>query len=470
MTFNPDDIITFESIPAMDYDTDNIEYIDLDKQLNDDVPPPYTPAVEMSHKYENQYTTTESIWDENFNTSNNYNKSTKLEEELKQIRDDFGNRDNIFDENMIQIYENPNVDTVELNDISFKDDVISEKFNNLTNIQKFMLSNSKLSNICNVPQNLTHLILNKCNLSIIDCAMLSPTIKLLNLSHNKIILITNINPNIDELILDSNELEYISDLPPIRRISIKSNKIKDTTMFKDGTSELDLNNNCIEDIEGLPNSIQMLDVARNPIIMIILFPECIKVFVAYNCRISKIQCEFPETLEKLDLYNNMLESIPPIPQFLKWIDVSENDMKIIPYPLNNVEYLDISNNEKLKDLPIEAWKHYMDNSLNRTYQYDKKNPTLNINDNILTSEIEYDSSTDSDISTDVVFGKGEFKEIVVQNSNQNSNVNKDTENDESIQLLIKKLRLRNTTSNVEIKKSYKDDKANYIELQSTYTI
>ena len=40
-------------------------------------------------------------------------------------------------------------------------------------------------------------------------------------------------------------------------------------------------------------------------------------------------------------------------------------------------------------------------------------------------------------------------------------------------LLIKKLRQRNTTSNVanvEIKKSYKEDKSNYIELQSTYTI
>lgn len=525
MNFVPDDIIDFQSIPQE-------EYVDLNAQLNDDAPPAYninnnSNIIETSHanfnyktnqwEYYNQSNEeVDSIWSDYFTKSQRYSTNlSRLDEDIKQIREDFGDNksniktDNIFDEEIIAIYNDENVDTIELADINFIEDKIPDKIKLLKNIKKFSLQKSNLKSLENTPINLTHLILNYCNLSIVDCSIFSKSLKYLNLANNKIILITDINPNIEELILDNNELEYISDLPPIKKISIKTNKIKDCTMFRLGVEILDLNNNCIEDIEGLPDSVIDLDVARNPISIISLLPECLKRFLAYNCRISKFLCEFPDTLEKLDLYNNMLESIPPIKQFLKWIDVSENDLKYIPKPLANVEYLDISNNEKLKMLPTNAWDEYKLNSLviDRTYTYDKSYQFANYDD------ITYDS--DSSLSTDcsscasekaynLQFKKNilnlhtntdtqkdeiyiESQNNVMIESNNNINIpmdNTQQENDRNLQELIKQIKEKNNITEkesvtesvtniiqeIKVKKLYKEDKNNYIKLGSTYSV
>lgn len=497
----------------MNFVTDDI--IDFNSQLNDDVPP----YDSLNYKT-NQNEEVDSIWSDYFIKSETTSETTsdkkslkysdnlsRLDDELKQIREDFGENpiknDNIFDEEIIKIYDDDNIDTVELSDINFTEDIISEKFKILKNIKKFTLQKSNLKSLVNTPINLTHLVLNYCNLTIVDCSIFSKSLIYLNLANNKIILITDINKNIDELILDNNELEYISDLPPITKISMKSNKIKDCTMFPNGVEYLDLNNNCIENIEGLPDSILNLDVARNPITIIALLPECLKIFLAYNCRISAIHCEFPDTLEKLDLYNNMLVSIPPIKQFLKWIDVSENDLKYIPKPLTYVNYLDISNNENLKLLPTNAWDEYKLNSLviDRTYTFDKSYQFANYDD------ITCDSNIDSDCSDASSENKLQFRknivnvyakppikdEIYIQSHSNvgsenkiinNTNISMDNnieqENDKNIQDLIKQIKEKNNITEkesvtnilpeIKVKKLYKEDKNNYIQLGSTYIV
>lgn len=458
MSFISDDIIEF---------VDNGYDCDLSNQLNsDDAPPPVYNETEIS-----------SVWEVNKSEIIKRNNIYRIDEEINQIKQDFGVNDNLFDENMIQLYD-ASVQLIELNDIAFNNDTLPDKFKNLKNIKKFSLIYTNLKSFDNMPPLLTELTLNFCGLTIVDASIFPKSLTYLNLSNNKIILITDINPNITDLILNYNYIEYITDLPAIERISLKSNKIKDVMMFKDGTEYLDLNNNSIEHIEALTNTVSFLDIARNPISIITVFPECIKVFLAYNCRISKIICEFPETLEKIDLYNNLLTSVPIIPLFLKWIDLSENELESIPTPLKNVEYLDISSNDKLKKLNKKEWLEYELNSMNRTYVYNKIYQYSDVTNNIDSFNNDSDAESSESISmtsVDEYIVSGNDNEINAISNNVYT-THDNISNDRNIHDLIKHIREKNMQkseveqSQIIIKKTYKEDRNNYIELKSTYIV
>jgi hypothetical protein len=302
------------------------------------------------------YSDEESIYNVNGDKINAFKKTSydiksketdfKICEELFQT-----NRDEDIFIDLVKIYENPNEKKAEFTQITFKLDMLPPALLRFNHLTELVIKKCDLAELNKLPPNIEKIVLNNCGLKIISCQEFPNTLKIIDLCHNEIELFIDIKKTITHLYLDNNNLQYIHDIPEdsqLKVLSLKNNQIKTVDFLVDvNLIELYLNNNSIENIDILSNTIEILEISKNNIFTIAILPENLKTLIAFHCKIHKFLFELPYFLEKLDLYNNNLEELPEFNKFLKWLDISSNDLRKIPNNIAQLDYCDISCNANL---------------------------------------------------------------------------------------------------------------------------
>jgi hypothetical protein len=398
------------------------------------------------------YSDEENIYNVDDNKINSFKKTSydikskeydfKICEELFQT-----NREEDIFNDLIKIYENPNEKKAEFTQITFKLDMLPPGLLCFNHLTELVVKKCDLAELNVLPPNIQKIVFNNCGLKIISCQEFPNTLKIIDLCHNEIELFTDIKKTITHLYLDNNNLQYIHDIPEdsqLKVLSLKNNQIKTVDFLVDvNLIELYLNNNSIENIEILSNTIEILDVSKNNIFTITVLPENLKTFIAYNCKINKFIFELPYFLEKLDLYNNNLEELPEFNKSLKWLDISSNDLRKIPNNIAQLDYCDISCNSNLIFDPSDPnWIIFME-SKNKTYIMDKQDDYILRSDSIstITSSSEEDSdgseeTVDTEDSSDIEDFKLKIKNNHINASNNVNNHDSDKLDETWNQMLV----------------------------------
>ncbi len=417
------------------------------QQLNYYLPPEYGNTVnEYNVRSLYDYSDEENMYDVNGDKIHNFKKTSY---DIKSKESDFKICEELFQTNreddifydLMKIYENPNEKKAEFIQISFKLDMLPVgllRFNHLTEL---IVKKCNLAELNTLPPNIEKIVFNNCGLKYISCQSFPNSLTNVDFCNNEIEIFDSIKKTITHLYLDNNSLQYIHDIPEdsqLKVLSLKNNQIKRVDFLVDiNLIELYLNNNSIENIEVLSNTIEILDISKNNIFSITVLPENLKTLIAYHCKIHKFFFELPYFLEKLDLYNNNLEELPEFNKTLKWLDISSNDLRKLPKNIAQLDYCDISCNPNLVFDPTDPnWIIFLE-SKNKTYIMDKQDEYILKSDTVstITSTSEEDSSDsdDSDESGVTVDSKDstdieDFK-IKIKNTNitNNNTINSDSD-------------------------------------------
>lgn len=121
-------------------------------------------------------------------------------------------------------------------------------------------------------------------------------LKKIQLSNNRISEIENLPQNVNEVELNNNLILKISNLP------------KNVTILK-------INYNRLSFIDKLPNSIQVLEATNNQVEKIVHLPLSLKKIKLNNNHLKTI--EFPIHIESIAICNNQLENLIPIESYKK---------------------------------------------------------------------------------------------------------------------------------------------------------
>ena len=333
------------------YDTPNYNPLYNPTYNSPNYNPLYNPTYD--NPYENPY---DNQYDNPFNKTSIINKEHTQNNHIRNFVNE-SNKDNfpyeITDSNivddLVNIYEQTKEEYIEFIDVKFNFNELPKKFLDLIFVTELVVKNCKLKELKYLPPNVQKITFNKCGLQNISCKHFHKNIFYINFADNNIEIITDIIDSVKELILDDNKLSFLDNLPnSIQILSLKNNFIDSTDFIKYDIKKLNLFNNNIKDISNINVSIEEIELSKNNLSVIKKFPLNIKTIVAYSCNISKICCNFPDTLEKLDLYNNKLERVPDFNFKLEWVDLSNNDLCVLPHNIDNLKYFDISANSRLK--------------------------------------------------------------------------------------------------------------------------
>ena len=452
-----------------------MSYEDLvvfENELNDDIPPEYIDDYydnyqKILNKQHNKpqffnnranfdlpiehnvqslydYDDSDNVYDVN---SDKLHKSKKTSYDIKSKESDFKICEELFQTNreeeifndLMKIYENPNETKAEFSGITFKLDMLPPALLCFKHLTELVVKKCDLSELDVLPPNIQKIVFNNCGLKIISCQHFPNSLKHIDFCNNELEIFSDVKKTITHLYLDNNNLQYIHDIPEdsqLKVLSIKNNKIKNIDFLVDiNLTELYLNNNCIEDISVLSNTIEILEISKNNIFTISVLPENLKTLIAFHCKINKFLFELPYFLEKLDLYNNNLEDLPEFNKFLKWLDISSNDLRKLPSNIAQLDYCDISCNANLVFDPSDPnWIIFME-SKNKTYIMDKQDDYILKSDTISTisssSEDDSDCSEESDDSGVTVDSKDssdiENFKLKIKNNTINNNNNTDSD-------------------------------------------
>lgn len=447
-----------------------MSYEDLvvfENELNDDIPPEYIDDyynnyqkildkqnnknhvnfdLPIEHNVQSlyDYDDTDNIYDID---GDKLDKSKKTSYDLKSKESDFKICEELFKTNreeeifndLMKIYENPNETKAEFSGITFKLDMLPPALLCFKHLTELVIKKCDLSELDVLPPNIEKIVFNNCGLKIISCQQFPNSLKVIDFCNNELEIFSDVKKTITHLYLDNNNLQYIHDIPEdsqLKVLSLKNNKIKNIDFLVDvNLTELYMNNNCIEDISVLSNTIEILEISKNNIFTISVLPENLKTLIAFHCKINKFLFELPYFLEKLDLYNNNLEELPEFNKFLKWLDISSNDLRKLPSNIAQLDYCDISCNANLVFDPSDPnWIIFME-SKNKTYIMDKQDDYILKSDTISTinssSEDDSDCSEDSDESGVTVDSKDssdiENFKLKIKNSTINNNNNTDSD-------------------------------------------
>jgi hypothetical protein len=386
------------------------QYYNNKVDLNDYKTPTHKPS-EHNVRSLYDYTEVDNMYDVNSDKIHRFNKTPY---DIKSRESDFKICEELFKTNkkeeifndLMKIYENPNENKAEFTEIKFHLGSIPIALLRFNHITELVVKKCAITELNVLPPKIKKIVFNNCGLKIISCLQFPNTLTHIDFCNNEIELITDIKKTITHLYLDNNNLQYIHDIPEnseLKVLSLKNNKIKRIDFLIDvNLIELHLNNNSIDNIDVLSNTIEILDISKNNIFTIAVLPENLKILFAYNCKINKFLFELPYFLEKLDLYNNNIEELPEFNKFLKWLDISSNDIRKLPNNVAQLDYCDISSNLNLIFDSVDPnWIIFME-SKNKTYIMDKQDDYILKSDTV--SSIS-SSETDSDDSGETVDSK-----------------------------------------------------------------
>jgi hypothetical protein len=220
-------------------------------------------------------------------------------------------------------------------------------------VNEVTASMCRLTTLKNTP--FTAKILDVSDNNIGDLADVPESVTSLNISGNNLSSLNGIErlKSLETLIAPRNLYSDVRNLPDtlvVLDIScIDHISCKDIAHLKK-LKTLRMDRATIDHFNYIPDSVEVLYIPRTTVRygVISKLPKSITKFVAYGARLISIEMEtFPDSLVHLDLYENLLTSIPFLPQKMKYIDISRNNilsLKNIPIEL---QHLKCTENPKL---------------------------------------------------------------------------------------------------------------------------
>ena len=153
--------------------------------------------------------------------------------------------------------------------------------------------------------------------------------------------------------LDNNQIKKLEGLPSgLTSLSIRINQIGKLEFLPESLLQLDISNNQISKLESLPNSLTKLDISNNLITKLKSLPIALtKLDVSRNL-ISKLE-SLPQSLLQLDIWGNQISKLESLPESLTMLNVSGNQISKLESLPESLTKLDVSGNQisKLESLP-----------------------------------------------------------------------------------------------------------------------
>lgn len=254
----------------------------------------------------------------------------------------------------------------------------------------------------------------------------------LNLTKCYLTTLEFLPPKLVNLILDDNFLKNIGDnkgqtiVPDsVEILSVKNNIIDTVHKLPDNLRAFDLSENALKTLHcRIPNSVEIAILSKNKLSCVPIFGNKIKNLDISSNEIQYIN-QLPQSLTTLDCSDNILEHTnASFPVKLISLNISKNIMRNIDniLLLPNIESIDASNNNitHISSLPntlteIDLSENnlqefpFNDIPVNITYINVKKNPKLNIPDEIKHNvHITFEYSDDRHPKYDNIYGSNYY--------------------------------------------------------------
>ena len=248
-----------------------------------------------------------------------------------------------------------------------KFDELPEIIKTFTNIKTMTLINCGLKSLINLPPNLVKLDIKSNHLADISDNQIPHNIVELDVSNN-IIKTINIQKlkKLKKINMMNNPFTNQILLVPetIEEIYATNTNLLSTKCFSNfkNLKVLILNFTPIDSIEYLPDCIVNLSVSRtklgsnpNTYGTIFKLPKQIVKFISHSSDIKGFAFDsFPKSLSHLDLYDNLLKTIPILPDVMSYVDISKNILESVPNIPQSIQNYDCNNNPLLKFTPEQT--------------------------------------------------------------------------------------------------------------------
>jgi hypothetical protein len=227
---------------------------------------------------------------------------------------------------------------------------IPEEMGTFDWLETLIIEHSSVNFLNNLPPNITKLECKYNKIEILDGSTIPDKVHTLIFTNNNTFEVVGLKSGLRELSISSNKLKKISCSIPatITNLDLSGNKfLNELPLTGDNLRVLNINDTAIHNIDNLNDNIQFLETCRCHLETIKKLPKDLISWKSYIANIKTIECEFPQNLTELDLFNNSLTKIADLPDTLKIADLSNNELTDIPkFPLT-VNSIDFKKNEKL---------------------------------------------------------------------------------------------------------------------------
>tara|TARA_E500000178_G_scaffold355101_2_gene426478 strand:+ start:686 stop:2605 length:1920 start_codon:yes stop_codon:yes gene_type:complete len=157
--------------------------------------------------------------------------------------------------------------------------------------------------------------------------------------------------NLEYLYVNNNNLDDLHGLPEsLIHLSCRSNNITSLHHFTENMIYLDARSNSITDIIGMPNHIESLKLCFNDLEEI-SFPDSLKYFLCASNNLQDLP-NFPNNIIQVLVQNNQISSIQEIPSSMQTLMIQNNNLSVLPNIPESLTSLSVYGN------PIECVNNY----------------------------------------------------------------------------------------------------------------
>ena len=157
--------------------------------------------------------------------------------------------------------------------------------------------------------------------------------------------------NLEYLYVNNNNLDDLHGLPEsLIHLSCRSNNLTSLHHFSENMIYLDARSNSITDIIGMPNHIESLKLCFNDLEEI-SFPDSLKYFLCASNNLQDLP-NFPNNIIQVLVQNNQISSIQEIPSSMQTLMIQNNNLSVLPNIPESLTSLSVYGN------PIECVNNY----------------------------------------------------------------------------------------------------------------
>jgi hypothetical protein len=322
----------------------------------------------------------------------------KMDLQYKILQLDNQRLQNILHENLETFSQSiiiNNIDTI---------DTLPDVLKEFVWLKTIKINNTSINHVKNIPETVKILyIYNNDKLTIIDEKSEFPIgLERLSLNSNSLTSVDfkYLPPNIDWLNLSTNHISIIKNtylLTKLEILQLQENRLQELPRISDTIQKMDISCNQIKTIDWLPYSLTELDCSNNRLDKLFDCPPYLYKIFAYKNNITQIT-KLPDTVTNLDLSQNKINILENLPTKLFELDMNDNQIR--DFNIENIpttlRILDISDNlmiganikQKLKSLKfiVNLVSDYKENHMDTSNDgdndgdNDKDNEKDDIND------------------------------------------------------------------------------------------
>lgn len=206
--------------------------------------------------------------------------------------------------------------------------MLPQKIKDFVWINKLLLRNVSLICLSNFPCHLVFLEISNNSIQELDASLLPSTLKKMAFTNNDTIDVYGLKEGLEFLDLSKNKMRKNFKIPnSLIALSLLENRyFCSIPQYQPECSliAIEISGTGICDISMIPDSVEIIIANNCCITSISKLPPNLKNLTAQHSNIISIDCPFPEGLEDLDLFDNMLTQIPLLPKTIRSVDISKN--------------------------------------------------------------------------------------------------------------------------------------------------